>query len=97
MNLETIELKESIPGHPGNEIQDITPLREQVRATLKSYFQHLNGHGTSDLYQLVIAEVERPLLQTAMEYTGSNQTRTAELLGISRSTLRKKLALYQLD
>jgi Fis family transcriptional regulator len=97
MNLETIGLKEGIAGHSGNKNQAIAPLREQVRAALTSYFQHLNGHGTSDLYQLVIAEVERPLLEATLQYTGSNQTRAAELLGISRSTLRKKLALYQID
>ena len=42
-------------------------------------------------------EMERPLLHTVMEHTGGNQTRAAALLGISRSTLRKKLAQYGLD
>ena len=46
---------------------------------------------------MVLAEVEPPLLETVMEYTKGNQTRAAEVLGISRSTLRKKLALYGLD
>ena len=75
----------------------VEPLRESVRAAMNNYFQHLNGYGTSDLYQMVLAEVEPPLLETVMEYTKGNQTRAAEVLGISRSTLRKKLALYGLD
>ena len=41
---------------------------------------------------MVMSEVEEPLLQTVMRHTGGNQTKAAALLGISRSTLRKKLA-----
>ncbi len=73
------------------------PLRECVRDALESYFKQLDGHKVSDLYQLVLAEVEQPLLQTVMQHTEGNQTKAAGLLGISRSTLRKKLTLYQLD
>jgi Fis family transcriptional regulator len=73
------------------------PLRECVRDALSSYFKQLDGHAPSDLYQLVLAEVEPPLLQTVMQHTQGNQTRAAAILGISRSTLRKKLAIYHLD
>lgn len=72
------------------------PLQECVRDALSSYFKQLDGHKATDLYQLVIAEVERPLFETVMQHTEGNQTRAARVLGISRSTLRKKLALYQL-
>ncbi len=75
----------------------VNPLREQVRESLQHYFRQLDGHHTSDLYQLVIAEVEQPLLETVMNHTGGNQTQAAKLLGISRCTLRKKLAQYDLD
>lgn len=70
------------------------PLRECVREALNEYFNHLNGHAPLGLYDMVIEEIEQPLLETVMYHTGSNQTRAAELLGISRSTLRKKLARY---
>ncbi len=73
------------------------PLRECVRDALASYFRQLNGHGASDLYQLVLAEIEPPLLETVLQYTEGNQTRAAAILGISRSTLRKKLAHYGMD
>jgi len=73
------------------------PLRECVRDALKSYFRQLDGHSAAGLYQMVISEVEPPLLETVMHHTQGNQTKAAALLGISRSTLRKKLALYDLD
>jgi Fis family transcriptional regulator len=70
------------------------PLRECVREAVDDYFSHLNGHSPARLYELVIHEVEQPLLESVMRHAGSNQTRAAEILGISRSTLRKKLARY---
>jgi Fis family transcriptional regulator, factor for inversion stimulation protein len=73
------------------------PLRECVREALSNYFAHLNGHPVSNLYDLVMAEVEGPLLRTVLEHTGGNQTQAASLLGISRSTLRKKLVQYDID
>ncbi|MCW8945494.1 MAG: DNA-binding transcriptional regulator Fis [Sedimenticola sp.] len=73
------------------------PLRECVRNALSGYFKQLDGHNTANIYQMVLAEVEQPLLETVMTHTEGNQTRAAEILGISRSTLRKKLALYDLD
>ena len=73
------------------------PLSECVRGALNSYFEQLDGHAASNLYQLVITEVEQPLLETVMQHTKGNQTRAAKVLGISRSTLRKKLAISQLD
>jgi len=72
------------------------PLRDCVQDAMAHYFRQLGNHPTNDLYQMVIAEVEPPLLRSVMDYTEGNQTRAANLLGISRSTLRKKLALYDL-
>lgn len=73
------------------------PLQDCVRDALKNYFSRLDGHSANNLYQMVIGEVERPLLQTVLQYTKGNQTRASQILGISRSTLRKKLALYNLE
>ncbi len=70
------------------------PLRECVREALANYLGHINGHPVSNLYDLVLAEVEQPLIETVLRYTGGNQTQAAAILGISRSTLRKKLADY---
>lgn len=81
-----------VPEEKSNE-----PLRECVRQALTGYFNHLNGHTPAALYDLVLQEVEPPLLATVMHHTGGNQTRAAEILGISRSTLRKKLAKYDIE
>jgi Fis family transcriptional regulator len=72
------------------------PLRNYVRDALETYFAELNGHHTSGLYRLVISEVEAPLLETVMRYTRGNHSKAAELLGINRGTLRKKLKEHNL-
>ena len=72
------------------------PLRECVRTAMNNYFEHLDGHATSGLHRMVMGEVEVPLLETVLSYTGGNQTQAAEVLGINRATLRKKLKDYKL-
>ncbi len=72
------------------------PLRDCVRSAMLNYFQHLDGHSTSNLYDLVMSEVEAPLLEMVLEHTGGNQTRAAFLLGMNRGTLRKKIKDYKL-
>lgn len=75
---------------------DRKPLRDLTEDALKSYFARLNGHKPGDLYDLVIGEVEEPLLKTVMDYSRGNQSRAADILGINRGTLRKKLKQYSL-
>lgn len=70
------------------------PLHDSVRQALESYFLQLKGQAPNNLYELVLAEVEVPLLEAVMEYTKENQSRAAILLGLSRGTLRKKLKIY---
>jgi len=83
---------------PGKTLKRVAaPLSERVRKSLDEYFQQLDGTEPSDLYQLVIQQTERPLFERVMQYTGGNQTRAATVLGISRATLRKKLAMYNID
>jgi Fis family transcriptional regulator len=72
-------------------------LADCVREALDNYFAHLDGHTPTDLYEMVLAEVEKPLFSCVLQHMGGNQTRAAQALGISRSTLRKKLARYQID
>lgn len=74
------------------------PLRNFIQETLKDYFEHLDPKVlATDLYDMVIKEVEIPLLEATLLYTKGNQFKAASLLGISRNTLRRKLALYQLE
>lgn len=73
------------------------PLNGCVRKALEKYFADLEGHAPGELYQLMLGEVELPLLEKVMQYTGGNQTQASQLLGINRGTLRKKLKQYGLD
>lgn len=70
---------------------DPATLRAQVEHVLKDYFAVLDGELPCDLYDVVMEEVEQPLLQSVMDYVGHNQSRAAHVLGMSRGTLRKKL------
>lgn len=72
-------------------------LRDQVKQSIEAYFNDLNGELPCNVYQLVLAEVEQPLLEVVMEYTEQNQSRASRILGINRNTLRKKLENYQLN
>jgi Fis family transcriptional regulator len=63
---------------------------------LDGYFSKLNGHKPGDLYQLVLGEVEKPLFKAVLQFTNGNQSEAADILGINRGTLRKKLRSYNL-
>ena len=73
------------------------PLSSLTDEALHSYFTNLNGHKPGDLYQLVMGEVEKPLFRAVLRYTNGNQSEAAEILGINRGTLRKKLKVYKLQ
>ena len=68
-----------------------------VKKTVEQYFLQLNGHDTSGLHAMVIAEVEKPLIESVLEHCGQNQTKASKILGLSRSTLRKKIELYNIS
>jgi Fis family transcriptional regulator, factor for inversion stimulation protein len=84
------------PGKPSKVGVKNKPLSTLTGEALDGYFSKLNGHKPGDLYQLVLGEVERPLFQAVLEYTHGNQSEAAEILGINRGTLRKKLKTYNL-
>lgn len=73
------------------------PLRNSVKKALEDYFLHLDDQKPANLYDLVLEEIEAPLLEVVMKITKNNQSTAAKLLGISRGTLRKKLKQYNLD
>ncbi len=82
---------------PGQS-SETKPLKQHVRDNLDEYFKGLNGcTPPTDLYRMVLEQVEKPLLERVLDYSGGNQSRAAEFLGINRGTLRKKLKHYSLD
>jgi Fis family transcriptional regulator len=73
------------------------PLSGTVKSMLEDYFNDLDGHPPADLYQMVLQEIEQPLLETVLHYTRGNQSKAAVLLGLNRGTLRKKLKQYDIN
>jgi Fis family transcriptional regulator, factor for inversion stimulation protein len=71
-------------------------LGHMAQEALEQYFHTLNGHQPEELYDLVIGEVEKPLLRAVLRYTRGNQSLAATILGINRGTLRKKLRRHGL-
>ena len=73
-------------------------LSDSVEAHLQRYFDlHGDALPPPGLYDRILREVERPLLQVALDATGGNQLRCADLLGINRNTLRKKLTELNIE
>lgn len=73
-----------------------TPLELAVRAQLEQYFADLGDASPNGLLAMVTHCVERTVVQVALERTAGNQTRAAEMLGITRGTLRKKIQTHDL-
>lgn len=71
-------------------------LGQCVTRHLEQYFAALEGERPHALHEMVLSAVERPLLQFAMQRAHGNQSAAAELLGINRNTLRKKLSDYKI-
>jgi len=67
-----------------------------VRKAVQEYFRHLDGEKPGTIYDMVLASVERPLIETVLLHAEGNQTHAAELLGINRNTLRKKMQIYRI-
>jgi Fis family transcriptional regulator len=73
------------------------PLSAYVRQAIDLYFIQLKDQDAEGLHPMVIGAVEKPLLEATLAYSGHNQTKAAKALGLSRSTLRKKLEQYGLS
>ncbi len=68
-----------------------------VRKALDDYFKDLDGEDPScAVYDMVMNCIEKPLIETVLHHAGGNQTRTAELLGMNRNTLRKKIQQHRI-
>jgi len=74
----------------------VQSLRQSVTAAVRHYLDELDGQISTDVYQMVLTEIEAPLLEEIMAYTRNNQTKASIMLGLNRGTLRKKLKQYNL-
>ncbi|MEM9302630.1 MAG: helix-turn-helix domain-containing protein [Pseudomonadota bacterium] len=66
-------------------------LAECVTRAVRRYLLDRGEHEPDDLYQFVLREIEKPLLEVVFDYTDGNQSRCADILGMARGTVRKKL------
>ena len=67
-----------------------------VQQAVEVYIADMEDQEITNLYELVLKEVEAPMLNSVLRHTGDNQSKTATMLGLSRGTLRKKLLKYRL-
>lgn len=98
MNLQTTEIIQSntIMSNDSHD-SNTASLTDTVKNTLTTYFDQLEGSEPNDIYNMVLKQIEAPLLEVVMQQVDGNQTRAATYLGLNRGTLRKKLRLYGLD
>lgn len=79
-----------------NELQKKTRLAQSMEDLLLEYFDHLDGEAPSNIHCMVMAQIEKPLFDIVLRKAEGNQTKAAEWLGVSRSTLARKLQMYDL-
>ena len=79
-----------------NSMHAHEPLRVHVERVVRQYFSMLDDELPTDLYNLILKEIEQPLLSVVLEKSRGNQTKCAQILGLNRGTLRKKLKTYGL-
>jgi Fis family transcriptional regulator len=79
-----------------HRFSDPKPLSQSVAECIDDYFRNLNGHRPTELYTTVLDQVEPPLLRATLRYCDNNQSKAAEMLGLNRATLRKKLRQHKI-
>ena len=72
------------------------PLRQHVKITVSQYLQDMGNTVPENLYQMLLAEIEPPLIEEILKRTGGNQSKAAGMLGITRNTLRTKIQRYSI-
>jgi Fis family transcriptional regulator len=72
-------------------------LANSVKSSLDQYFKDLDGEPPHALYDMVLSCIEKPLLEYIMQHATGNQSKAAEILGLNRNTLRKKIQQYNIE
>ena len=77
--------------------EDRKSLKYQVGLALRRYFKELDGNKATNVFEMVIKEVEKPMIEEVMKFCDGNKSKASKILGINRVTLRTKLKQYNLD
>lgn len=83
--------------NPQSSQNDVMPasLSDHVTNMLETYFNTLEEQQASDVYEMVLQQVEKPMIEFVLNQTENNQTHAANILGINRNTLKKKIQKYK--
>ena len=84
------------PAHTPSQTSPSASLAHHIELVVREYFDNLKEQQPTQLYELMLSQFEKPLISVVLEHTRGNQTKTAEILGLNRGTLRKKLKTHQL-
>jgi len=79
------------------DLESTLPLRQFVRQVIRRYLTDMGKTQPDDLHQLLLSEVEPPLIEEVLRQTDGNQSRAARILGITRNTLRSKIRRYEIN
>ena len=93
---EDIELEHSATGARRTTVTDGAALNELIAQRVSEWFDDPNGEEPRDLYQRMVSELERPLIELALKRAGGNQVKAARMLGLNRNTLRKKITDHKI-
>jgi Fis family transcriptional regulator len=72
-------------------------LANSVKLSLDQYFKDLDGEPPHALYDMVLSCIEKPLLEYTLQFASGNQSKAADILGLNRNTLRKKIQQYNIE
>ncbi len=74
-----------------------TFLEDWLDKSIKQYISKMDGNGNGQLHDLIIDAIEKPLFKMVLKEMQGNQTKTANILGINRNTLRKKIREHKIE
>lgn len=81
---------------PGHNDENGLSLHDNVRRSVQRFLRKNRHAEPEDLYHILLEQVEKPLIAEVLRWTGGNQSRCAEVLGISRGKLRQRIQHYKL-
>jgi Fis family transcriptional regulator len=94
--MKSIHTSHASPADATPAVEQAPVLDKTLLACLDLYFDHLGDQKPHPIHEMVIQAIEPPLFRYALDKCQGNLSKTADLLGLSRNTLRKKLSLYQI-